>query len=219
MINSELIKKSIQNDKGFTRIYRKKIDILQNDFNDVMIHFGTKIMKERGQETDVFVIDNYNRHVIEYFWRWISANEFPGNKMRGIAILGGYGTGKTLISLAFARAYYHLTNLQGQSQKISCFRAREVHKYYLQLGLDYFRVRPILIDELAKETELINNFGTKSMPMAEILHVRDESGAITFATANYSQKDLIDIYKSVIGDRLNVMFNFVELTGKSWRKI
>ncbi len=84
--------------------------------------------------------------------------------------------------------------------------------------MDYFERRPLILDEVGRETKIVKDFGTDRKLVPEIISMRYNTGAWTMATSNYNFEDLGDMYDKYIKDRLKEMFNFIELNGKSFRK-
>ena len=79
--------------------------------------------------------------------------------------------------------------------------------------------RELVIDEFGREPKSITDFGNVIRPMAELISLRAECGAVTHATSNFSLENLSrdDFYGRMIGDRLRAMFNFIVVEGESRR--
>src|SRR5690606_21976352 len=73
-------------------------------------------------------------------------------------------------------------------------------------------------DDLGTE-KLANSWGVKEKLLGRILELRynefKQNGTKTFVTTNLPSKKLETYYEARVSDRLYVMFNFVELGGKS----
>ena len=86
-------------------------------------------------------------------------------------------------------------------------------------NIEFYEKKTIFIDDLAKETALVNDFGTKETPMSDMFALRYSSNALTFATSNFKIEQTIkNNYSEYISERFYDMFNILELNGKSFRK-
>ena len=62
----------------------------------------------------------------------------------------------------------------------------------------------LLIDDLGMEEDMLNDYGTKTQPMAVLLHNRADKGLTTIVTTNFSSlEELRQKYDDRIIDRLN----------------
>lgn len=77
----------------------------------------------------------------------------------------------------------------------------------------------ISFDELGREPILAKYFGTELNVMQYLFQCRYElrHEVITHVTTNLSLKDVQSTYGAYIADRINEMFNVIELKGKSRR--
>ena len=85
-------------------------------------------------------------------------------------------------------------------------------------GLEFFRKRPLYIDDLGKEQPEAKIFGTIYHPVEDIVSLRDLQNSITFATGNYEMKTYEKYYSKHIVDRMQSLFNIHILKGGSRRK-
>lgn len=79
--------------------------------------------------------------------------------------------------------------------------------------------RTVCFDELGREPLPAKYFGTELNVMQYILQCRYElrSECLTHLTTNLSLPELQQRYGGYIADRINEMFNVIELRGKSHR--
>ena len=138
---------------------------------------------------------------------------------RGLIIGGSVGIGKTTISAAI-RALLNNTGYFGYTMQMSAkyvgdyYRYREEgDKWNIYAGeakVKRFGVPPqpickvLFIDDLGMEEDEYKDFGTKTKPMAKLLHDRYERGLITIVSTNLESMDkLREKYDDRIMDRLN----------------
>lgn len=74
-------------------------------------------------------------------------------------------------------------------------------------------------DELGREPCPAKYFGTEVNVMQYIFQCRYEfrNECLTHVTTNFSPKEIQRMYGSYIADRINEMFNVIEMTGQSRR--
>ena len=85
-------------------------------------------------------------------------------------------------------------------------------------GVEYYKLKPMFIDDIGKETKEVRDYGTIVNPVPDLFSVRYDFGAWTLATCNYKPKELTEFYGETIVDRFKEMFNYLVLTGKSRRQ-
>lgn len=174
---------------------------------------NTQMIKRNNQ--DVFKVDENNKELINqiYFYA-IGSDKFKGDLRKGILLNGNVGTGKTIIINTLIEIIQRLTN-----KIITVFHAKEIHyKVSKQDDEAYYHKRPLFVDDIGKEPSVVNSFGTKTNPIADLFAARYDCGAWTFATTNHTKPDLIDYYGDSTVDRFREMFNVIALIGESRRK-
>lgn len=203
-----------------------KISLRYDQFKTIVIAHGTNILASRGEEI-LFSIDRDNENAIQEIYKYlISDKSFKGNLSKGILLNGKYGSGKTLLMQAVCNTYNYAVRQFGpqnalemkfikSSQIVDSFR-----KEKNETEISGYKFGPLIIDELGREQKEINIYGTVIQPMSRVLQDRYDSGAPTFAIANFKLDTLgsNEYYGKMIGDRLRQMFNELELPGESRRK-
>ena len=76
----------------------------------------------------------------------------------------------------------------------------------------------MLIDDIGREPKEINTFGTKELPVTDLMSIRYDFGSLTFATTNFNDDILKEFYGEALIDRFHEIFNYIIMTGKSRRK-
>lgn len=202
-----------------------KLSLNYEQFKTIVVAYGTNLLAKRGEEI-LFVIDRNNESAIHEFYKYLSGdNSFCGSLSKGILLNGKYGSGKTLLMSAICSTYNYYIKQFGNvnshemrfvksSQIVDSFRKE---KNDAEIGR--YKFGPLIIDELGREQKEINIYGTVIQPMSRVLQDRYDSGAPTFAIANFKLDTLgsNEYYGKMIGDRLKQMFNEIELTGESRR--
>lgn len=138
---------------------------------------------------------------------------------RGLIIGGSVGIGKTTIAAAI-RALLNNTSYFGYTMQMSAkyvgdyYRYRdEGDKWNIYTGetrVQRYQGPPqpvckiLFIDDLGMEEDEYKDYGTKTKPMAKLLHDRYERGLITIVSTNLESMDkLREKYDDRIMDRLN----------------
>lgn len=138
---------------------------------------------------------------------------------RGLIISGPTGIGKTTMATAI-RALLNSTSYFGYTMQMSAkyvgdyYRYREEgDKWNIYTGETKVKrfegpAQPVckilFIDDLGMEEDEYKDFGTKTKPMAKLLHDRYERGLITIVSTNLESMDkLREKYDDRIMDRLN----------------
>lgn len=139
---------------------------------------------------------------------------------RGIALVGKYGCGKTLLMRAFVEM--HNNFVVANQLRVSTYRyaiAADLFRVCADpMRFDEYSVGPLVIDELGREELVGKNYGTTVSPVIDLLFKRYEVGAPTHITSNFKLESLIENYGKMLGDRFREMFEFVEMSGNSRRK-
>jgi DNA replication protein DnaC len=181
---------------------------------------GEKAMARRAI-TAKFIIDSDNKEFIRELYYWITGNpQFFGDLDKGWWVYGKYGTGKTIIMEAAWTIYMGL-----QNKTALMVPAKEIGDKARKFGYDYFKKRPMEIDDVGREEKQINVFGNKSKPMLSIISRRYDSGvrAFTWMTAQHAIKEMKSndgalLYGKAVLTRMIQMMNQYELKGPNRRK-
>ncbi len=201
-------KKSIRKLNTYRISYTDFCNLLELEANEVLI--------DRGDEKK-FVVDLENKKFIENLYLYLTGNEDCEWKLnRGILVIGNYGSGKTILMLAFVGVNNFLAhNYRGKLIETIKYKEIETDKDLIKETK-----KPLFIDDFGKETKTVNDYGTKKNPVYELISARYEDGGVTFGTSNFDEKDLEDMYGEYLFERIKSMFNIIRLiTKKSRRKI
>lgn len=162
--------------------------------------------------------------------KWICGSS---STKRGLVIGGSVGIGKTTIATAL-RELFNNTSYYGYVMQMSAKYVGDYYKYrdegdkwniYTgETKVQRFNqpkqsvCKILFIDDLGMEEDEYKDFGTKTQPMAKLLHDRYERGLITIVSTNLESMDkLREKYDDRIMDRLNSYCKFF-YTMESFRK-
>lgn len=211
-IHSEIIRN--KEPKKQNRDSRLIIRASEEKFYNYFFNIAS-ILVQREYPGRNYELNDENTKVIEQLYYYVTANEkFEGDINKGIMICGGFGTGKTTISHTISHIY-KLANRMN-------FEYVTTHDLLVATKeqIEYLHKRPIILDEIGRNIEIVNDFGTKRNPFNDLIAKRYENQAFTIGTSNYKYETLRknEYYGEYIGERLLQMFNFIELKGESRRK-
>ena len=173
-----------------------------------------------------FVIDDSNREIMNQLFFYV--NEQPGaldtNKV--ILLWGNVGTGKSTIikilgeELRYNNKGYKTVNCSYLATQFAAIGLDALNESTYNEGLSGARPVNRAFDELGRETIPAKHYGNELNVMQYIFQCRYEyrSTVRTFATTNINPSFLSKIYGEYIADRINEMFNIIELNGTSRRK-
>lgn len=171
-----------------------------------------------------FIIDEQNKETIDQVVKYIIGSpEFKGEHHKGILLIGRFGTGKTTILSAVADLYLAITRRIIQVTSAVELTA-QIRKG--KAAVEDFCHKPLLIDEIGRETESVKDYGTEIRPVPDIIGIRYSRGSLTFATSNFivhahqanGGLSLEQKYGRYITDRMTEMFNVIVMTGESRRR-
>ena len=141
---------------------------------------------------------------------------------RGLFLRGACGIGKTLGVQILAACYGWPVYSAKQIQR--CFIEEKAADFYEWIDATDFHGHPrtIVIDDIGSEDLPIMKYGTPTNVIADVLDRRYSKGflrdgVMTVATCNLDDAALMERYGERINDRLNEMFEFVNVTGRSLR--
>ena len=158
-----------------------------------------------------FVVDEHNKDLINQLYYYLIASEqFKGDLVKGILLLGAIGNGKTVIMESFIDVFNSTSN-----KIITTVHAKDLSRIIIDNTVGYLNKRPLFIDDIGKEQESIKNYGTTVHPFEDTINERYKNFGLTFGTANYTLDDLP--YDRHTIDRMKQMFNVIILPGKSRR--
>lgn len=151
------------------------------------------------------------------------AAELEHRNRRGLFLSGPAGIGKTFgIMVMAARFGWPVIPAQTFEEVWLSGETTAGWDAFVQ-GQDFFgKPRMIVIDDLGTENCPVCRFGTSCNLLAEVLDTRYRvsflrSGIRTIVTTNFNDEQLRSRYGYRIDDRLNEMFQFAAVGGKSLR--
>jgi len=195
---------------------RKYAPISYKDFESLLI-VEAEIYQRSIKRPDKFIIDKNNKDAIDSLYCYFVGKEKRGISLtKGICAIGGYGSGKTWTMQAYINLWDQI--YRKIFFKAHCKQFPKIFLKHIKENENYFKLRPLFLDELGKDEQVINDFGTKYNPVADTLVMRYDSNSLTLATSNFKQSSLQEIYGETLGDRFKEMFNFIQFSGDSRRK-
>ena len=157
-----------------------------------------------------FVIDDNNRPVINQLFYYLNKSElFSGDIEKGVLLIGGFGSGKTVIMDSFCYIVREFS-----SKVITKIQSRELIEIAKSNETTYYK-RPLYIDDVGKEPMEVIDYGSALRPFEDLLDIRYRNNGITFGTSNLKMEDMQ--YNGHTKDRIKQMFNIIVLPGKSRR--
>lgn len=142
---------------------------------------------------------------------------------KGIMLLGGIGTGKTLLMRGLVDVYYFF------ELKLKILPTYAITEDFATNGPAAFGkiyhkgndINPVydslVIDDFGAEA-IASHYGLVTNVIAEVMLRRYDQQAVTFGTSNLDQKTLRKFYGDRVWSRMKAMFNFIELKGNDRRK-
>lgn len=164
-----------------------------------------------------FKIDDDNRDMLNLMFYYCNKSRRDLiNPNIGMVLAGKYGCGKSIMMSAFCKV---LTDLVlPPTEKVEEIHAMALAEMIKKNGVMPYARKPLLIQDLGKEENIQNNYGTKMNPIGNLLAIRAEYGSLTFATTNYVWKSLDEHYSEYITTRMREHVTFLVLPGESRRK-
>jgi DNA replication protein DnaC len=206
--------------KKETRIYIHGDKFPFDSFCKLLEAAGSDALIKQNIRTK-FVIDNGNKQVIEQLYFWLTMNEnFTGNLNKGIAMVGPFGVGKTILFEAFCSLTNYL--VEGLNfKRTKFFKTQYVFDTIAAnngvIPIDFTNT-PAILDEMGRESLYSSSFGNQTAPIINLLQKRYDLGRLTHLTANFDLQGLTEKYGQMVTDRLKEMVNFIEFKGQSRRK-
>ncbi len=148
------------------------------------------------------------------------AAEMEHLNRRGLFLKGVSSIGKTLGVALLASSFQWPLVTAGMLEK--AFKEDEAEFDNIVAARDFFgRPVPLVIDDIGTETFPLMHYGSSYNLMEKVLEARYlqycRHGARTIVTSNLSDEQLRDRYGFRIDERLNEMFDFRTVTGRSLR--
>lgn len=161
-----------------------------------------------------FAIDKDNEGVLQLMYHYLIRKNESINPNIGMILTGKYGCGKSITISAFCKVFSDLYPDQ-EVEEIHAIALSEAIKLN---GVMPFARKNLLIQDLGKEENIINAYGTKMNPIGNLLAIRAEYGALTFGSTNMKWSSLDNHYTDYITNRMKEHVTFLLLPGDSRRK-
>lgn len=171
-----------------------------------------------------FQITDENRIILNEMYNYINGKSETLDKSKGIWFWGAIGTGKSTLMKILAEVQ------RTDDRGFRCVNCSELATRFAASGLDalnestyneYLSSSPVErgFDEVGREPIPAKHFGNDLNVMQYIFGLRYElrNSIRTHVTTNVQKESIPRIYGDYIFDRLNEMFNFVEIKGESKR--
>lgn len=142
---------------------------------------------------------------------------------KGIMLLGGIGTGKTLLMRSMADVLrifeirIHIVPTYELTEDYSRIGVEAYSKIYYNSNDIRVSTEIVIFDDLGAEA-IQSHYGQITNVMAEIILRRYDNNVLTFGTSNLDQKTIRKFYGERVWSRMKSMFNFIELQGNDRRK-
>lgn len=177
-----------------------------------------------------FVVDDYCSPVIELISQRIAkSGEFEAQSPtygldKGIILLGGIGSGKTLLMHGLIKLCHFF---EIELHIIPTYKITEEYAKngYQVFGSTFYNNSkhlsltqdPLILDDMGAEA-VSTHYGQVTNVVTELLLRRYDEAGLTFGTSNLDQKTLRQFYGERVWSRMRSMFNFIELKGDDRRK-
>ncbi len=218
ILTDMIIREIIENAAKQREMAMHKISLIRRDltpdlFKELFMIRAQQIMIEHKSPGE-FIVDDDNREVINLLYYHATRNEKKINPYNGIILNGSYGCGKSVLIGAYCRV---LNDIGIINEKIEEFHSVELADHIRLNGIIAYARKPLLIQDLGKEPNIVNTFGTVVNPISNLLAVRAEYGSLTFGSTNHKLSTISELYKEYIGKRIIEHVNFIFLPGRDRR--
>jgi len=152
------------------------------------------------------------------------ASEMEGKNRKGLFIRGACGIGKSYGVACLAVMFKWPVIAAKQLQAAYLSAKSDIEFFQLVDALDFFgRPQTIVIDDVGTEDCPVMKYGTATNVIASVLDRRyyqgfQRAGIRTIVTCNLTDEQLRERYGLRIDDRMNEMFAFATVKGRSLRK-
>ena len=215
----------------------------QNEIKNIVIDWKTHskgIVNIANHLQKDFIVRNSNKHILRLLLLYFTGNPvfetelkditgIAGSFNKGIMLIGGVGTGKTLIFKIFKEytKMLHVNSFQVHYANEIIAKVRKDGSEVLNTyGDNVISGRPdpirCYIDDIAARNENVKDYGNDLEVIKDILDTRynvsQRYGTLTHISSNKYPSEMKNVYGVRIVDRMKEMFNIIELSGDSFRK-
>ena len=171
-------------------------------------------VKRSFSDKDSFEFTEENKYVLnQIYFHLIGSNKFKGNLNKNIYLVGPHKTGKSTIMKAIKNTIEFNTN---PAKIVTMCMMDELNEMVKRNGIEHYYKRPIILDELGRETKKIMVFGNEIYPSVHLLGMRYKNHALTYAVGNFSMNEMRGIYDTYMFEKIHEMFEVIELKEKRW---
>lgn len=174
-----------------------------------------------------FVTDEYNRSLMNELFLYAIGKSYKLNANKGLWLWGSIGTGKTSI-IKILREFDARTKGRNDfgyyKGGFNVISASTVISQFSRLGLDgidtyCFKKNTCAFDEIGREPNPAKYYGTEMNVMQYVFQMRYDMryDCLTHVTTNLNPNEIATKYGDYIADRVNEMFNVIEVKGISRR--
>ncbi|HEY6913204.1 MAG TPA: hypothetical protein VI413_00895 [Paludibacter sp.] len=212
----ELIEKAeSERKREYAKIATIRQDISCEKFKHLFFIRANQTLVTDHKSLEPFVVDEFNRDVLNLLYYYAArTNPDKINSLIGIVLAGAYGCGKSVMMSAFCKVLF---DLQLVREKVLEIHAIELAEEIRLKGVIPFARIPLLIQDMGKENNLLNNWGTKINPISNLLALRAEYGSLTYGSTNMDLAGIKEQYEEYISKRFDEHVNRIFLPGKSRR--
>ncbi len=181
-------------------------------------------------ECPSFSVDENNKSLMNELFLYMSGFSSKLDSNKGLWLHGAIGTGKSTI-IQILRTYDFQVNYKREefdsSGGFGIISASMVSNQFARNGLDGIdrygsnngHPNTWSFDEVGREPNPTKYYGTEMNVMQFIFQIRYDyrNQCLTHVTTNLKPEDIIVKYGDYIADRVNEMFNVIEIKGESRR--
>lgn len=188
-----------------------------------------------------YIADNATEERIAWVSRFLTNEKVKGS----LILYGGVGCGKTtLLNTIFA--YFEWVKQTAQRISRNSFDATDITRYnaiasavplpeyttattyskvamsdadadkVVKMNKDYAKV--LFLDDMGVEPIVVNNWGTKSMPITDLVYYKYDTSRSLFITTNADDEQIAERYGDRVADRLHEMAECLAFDNKTYRK-
>ncbi|KAA6334993.1 hypothetical protein EZS27_016742 [termite gut metagenome] len=157
--------KIVSGEKEKMQRRRLLLPLVCSDFRELFLSFGTCCLFKRNQDRS-FVIDSNNESVVEQLYYYATHNpSFAGDLNKGILLQGKYGCGKTILLETYSLLHNHVVKKFCLNQPLLTFvKSVELQEQIMKQSVKMFVQRPLIIDELGRESKTVQDYGNINRP-------------------------------------------------------